>query len=339
MLILRGQITVDTVDGTALVGNRPGDPTRRRVPIYLPPSYDAQHERRYPTIYMLNGFTLMGLSFLNSQWRTLNLPERVDDLMTRGEMEEAIIVMTDGMTRYGGSHFIDSRATGKYQTFLAEDIVRHVDANYRTLPRPESRAVVGRSMGGYGALMAGMQRQDVFSAVGCHSGDVFFERCFGPLICDAVNMIHRHGSLQSWLDYFDDHVKLRGPEFTTAGLVAMASCWSPDLEGDGDGCGFWLPFEPASGQRRETVMAQWRNHDPLFMPDHVVETLGALRTLYIDCGDADEYHLHVGARLFSERLTGLGVAHRYDEYHDGHRDTSYRYDVSLPLISTALARD
>jgi len=84
-------------------------------------------------------------------------------------MQEAIVVMADGMNRYGGSQYVDSSATGRYQAFLADETVAFVDRTYRTF-LVARRERCGKSSGGYGALMAGMQRSDVFGAVACHSG-------------------------------------------------------------------------------------------------------------------------------------------------------------------------
>jgi enterochelin esterase family protein len=66
------------------------------------------------------------------------------------------------------------------------------------------------------------------------------------------------------------------------------------------------------------------------------EALRAARLLYLDCGIHDEWHLHLGARLFTRRLHELGIAHEYEEFDDGHLNVSYRYDVSLPKLGRAL---
>src|SRR4051794_10895740 len=109
-----GRVVIETLESKVLVGNRAGDPTVRRIPVYLPPSYDSD-TRRHPVIYVLAGYTGTGLNYLNYQCWQPTLPERIDRLIASGKMKEAIVVMADGMTRFGGSQYIDSAAQGRYQ--------------------------------------------------------------------------------------------------------------------------------------------------------------------------------------------------------------------------------
>ena len=58
-----GRTDTFTIDSDALAGNPLGDPARRNVPVWLPPSYDHTPTRRYPVIYWLAGFSSTGASF------------------------------------------------------------------------------------------------------------------------------------------------------------------------------------------------------------------------------------------------------------------------------------
>ena len=57
----------------------------------------------------------------------------------------------------------------------------------------------------------------------------------------------------------------------------------------------------------------------------------------MECGSRDEYGLQWGARALVARMRALGLAPRHEEFEDGHRSTSYRFDVSVPLLARALA--
>ncbi len=74
---------------------------------------------------------------------------------------------------------------------------------------------------------------------------------------------------------------------------------------------------------------------------HLVETLGpglrALKSLYIDCGDVDQYNLVYGARRMHRALDRLGVTHTYEEFPDNHSSVDYRMDISLPFLVKALS--
>jgi hypothetical protein len=59
--------------------------------------------------------------------------------------------------------------------------------------------------------------------------------------------------------------------------------------------------------------------------------------VYIDCGTRDEFNLQWGARILHYKLEKMNVKHFYDEFDDGHMNISYRYDISLPKIYSALS--
>jgi len=65
-------------------------------------------------------------------------------------------------------------------------------------------------------------------------------------------------------------------------------------------------------------------------------SLRTLRGIYIDCGWRDQYQIHFGTRLLSQRLSAAGIRHRYEEFDDDHSDVDYRMDVSLPFLYRAV---
>ena len=70
----------------------------------------------------------------------------------------AIVVYVDAWTSLGGSQFLDSPATGRYHTYLCDEVVPFVDGRYRTLAGRGHRGVAGKSSGGYGAMITPMLR-------------------------------------------------------------------------------------------------------------------------------------------------------------------------------------
>src|SRR5687767_1141803 len=52
----KGQVIVEKVHAPALAGNLLGDPVEQNVSIYLPPSYNSNATKRYPSLYLLHGF-------------------------------------------------------------------------------------------------------------------------------------------------------------------------------------------------------------------------------------------------------------------------------------------
>jgi hypothetical protein len=54
---LRGRFEEHVIASEALQGNPLGDPHKRPLWVYLPPGYDDEPNRRYPTLYQLQGLT------------------------------------------------------------------------------------------------------------------------------------------------------------------------------------------------------------------------------------------------------------------------------------------
>ena len=56
------------IQAPSLKGNLLGDPTEQPVYVYLPPGYEGS-TRRYPTLYLLHGFTSNSGVWINGQYQ------------------------------------------------------------------------------------------------------------------------------------------------------------------------------------------------------------------------------------------------------------------------------
>ncbi|HXX93491.1 MAG TPA: alpha/beta hydrolase-fold protein [Planctomycetota bacterium] len=302
-----------------------GDPAVRRIPVYLPPSYPRG---RYPVFYVLSGFTGFGEMMLARGPWTESLPERLDRLIASRAMREALVVMPDCFTRYGGSQYLNSSATGRYEDHVVRELVPYIDRTFHTNGR---RAVLGKSSGGYGALVLGMRHPEVFHALACHSGDMYFEYCYLPDFPKALDTLGRFGGPRKFLRAWEKMPKRsRGDLHPALNTLAMAACYSPK------GSSFELPFDLGTGEILGRVWKRWKAWDPIQMLDRHARDLQRLRLVYLDCGRRDQFALHHGARIFAEKARRLGVRVRHEEFDDDHSGISYRYDRSLGLLSRAL---
>jgi len=315
-----------------LKSNPCGDPAVRTVPVYLPPGYDASPSTRYPVVFCLTGYTGRGVMLLNEDGWAPNISQRMDRLIAAGRVEPMILVMPDCFTRYGGSQYIDSIATGRYEEHLVRELVPWADATYRT--RPDRRGIMGKSSGGFGSITQGMRHPEAFHAVACHSGDMLFEYCYQPDFPKFLNAVQKAGGLGAFLRKFDESPRKKHEDLTALNILAMASCYSPD---PGSELGIALPFDLRTGRVREDVWARWLQWDPARLVARHEAALRSLRLLYIDCGTRDEWNLHFGARVLAEELASRGIPHRHEEFDDGHMQITYRYDVSLSALSDALS--
>jgi enterochelin esterase family protein len=335
----RGRVEIFRHPSRLLEQNPLGDPSVRELAVWLPPSYDRSPSRRFPTVTVLAGFTGTGLTHLNRTAWVTPLDQRMDALVAEGRAEEAILVLPDCFARYGGSQYVDSPAIGRYQSYLCDEIIPLVDARYRTRAEPGGRAVVGKSSGGYGALVAAIQRPDVFGAVGSHAGDSAFDLSCIPAFGRTLLALEKHGGLAGFLAWFEAQPQKPGAAIEVMMTLCCAAAWSPTTDGPyGFGVGFELPFDARTGQLDERVWHRWLAWDPVRMVERpeAQAALRGMRAIYLDAGLSDEYSLQLGARQIAARLAAAGIAHVHEEFEGGHGGVQYRYDRSLEVLTRAL---
>ncbi|MCY7347215.1 MAG: esterase family protein [Pyrinomonadaceae bacterium] len=320
----QGTVRVLRHESEILKNNPLGDPHVRDLYVYLPPNYDESV--KYPTVYFLSGFTGRGKMFLNDKGFAPNLPERLDLLIAAGRIKPLIVVMPDCLTRYGGSQYINSSATGDYEDYLTREIVSLVDESFSTLKNKNSRAVTGASSGGYGALMLAMRHAEIFGLCASLSGDCYFETSLLPDFGKAFRAIkgNPHGIVEKM---WNEEAKKGKHDFDALNIIGMSACYSPR------GADFNLPFDLETGEIRQDIWAQWLAHDPVRLVEKSVENLRSLRLLLITAGTRDEFNLDIGAKVLCQKLRDFAVPHLHEEFDDGHFNIAYRYNRILELIS------
>lgn len=328
MSVAMGTVVRERIVSEVLAGNPLGDPVERDLFVYLPPGYDPSGKRRYPIALLLAGFTGFGEFLFQRQAFGDSIQSRMDRLVAAGRVPPMIVASPDCMTALGGSQYVDSPAVGDYETHVVREVVPFLDARFLTKPAARHRAVAGKSSGGYGALMLAMKHPGVFGSLASHSGDAYFEYCYGFDFVKCWNGLREAGSVAAWLARFRAQPKPRGDDIHVLNIVAMSACYSPHA----DGKGFDLPFDLATGERRDDVMRRWARFDPAVACRRYARNLAKLRGIFIDCGLRDEFTLHAGARILTARLRALGLDPVQQEFDDGHMGISYRYDASLPYL-------
>lgn len=320
----QGTVSLLRHESTVLRDNPLGDPHVRDLFVYSPPGYD-DGDRRYPTVYCLTGFTGRGKQLLNDNAFTPNLAERMDGLIATGKIRPMIAVMPNCFTHYGGSQYINSTATGRYEDYLTAEIVPFIDKTFRTIASSDSRAVMGKSSGGYGSLIMGLRHADLFGLVCSTAGDAYFDYCYPTDFPKAFRLIK--GDPQRFMRDFWATEKHGKDDHAALNTIGMAACYSPD------GSDLDMPFDLETGEIRKEVWERWLEHDPVRLAEGNADALRSLKLLFIDAGARDEFALDVGAKVLSRKLVDLGVPHIYEEFEDGHFNISYRFDRSLELIS------
>jgi Putative esterase len=332
---LAGRIDHHVVSSRALADNHLGDPSDRPLLVYVPPDYEEDSARSYPSIYVLQGYTgHIGMWANRSAYR-LPFTEAVDELFARGSVPPCIVVYVDAWTAYGGSQFVDSSGTGRYHSYLCEDVVPFVDSLYRTYKDPSHRGIQGKSSGGFGAMITPMLRPDLFGGFASHAGDALYEYCYIPAFAEAVRALREYdGSIEKWWEDFQQRVAFtKHADETLLMMLGVSACFSADEHGTPV-----LPFDPDTGRLRYDIWQRWLDWDPVRMvPDHA-EAIRGLRGIWIDAGKRDDAFLEIGAQAFRSALTEIGVDDVHFELFDGtHSRIEYRYPLSIAYLAERLA--
>ena len=333
---LRGRLEEHDFESAALRDNALGDPATRPLWVYLPPGYDERSDQRFPTLYQIQGLTGQLDMWKNRHAFRPNVVELVDDLFASGNAPPCVVVWVDAWTSYGGSQFIDSPGTGRYHTYICDEVVPWIDERYRTLADAAHRGIAGKSSGGYGAMVTPMLRPDLFGGLATHAGDALFEVCYLPFFRESVRALRDHyeGSFDAfWEDFRSRPAFTKESDHVLLNDWCMAACYSADEDGT-----VRLPYDPSTGELLPDVWERWLSWDPVRMVPERAEAVRSLRAVYIDAGTKDEWYLDLGGEAYRRALAEAGAVEPFFELFDaGHGAIEYRYPKGLAYLAERLS--
>jgi predicted alpha/beta superfamily hydrolase len=170
----------------------------RDLIVWLPPKYEAETTRRFPTLYMHDGDS----AFVN--WR---LDETALALISSGEIEPMIIIYVpnggsqeDRFIDYTPSHdpnYVVGGGADKYGRMLVEEIKPFIDSHYRTLTDAANTGLGGASLGGLATLYLGLKHPGVFGRLAVLSPSVWWDR---GVLLRKVKELDSKPATRIWLD-------------------------------------------------------------------------------------------------------------------------------------------
>src|SRR6202044_728755 len=193
---------------------------------------------------------------------------------------------------------------------------------------------MGKSRGGFGAMITPMLRPDLFGALATHAGDALYELLYIPELGKAARLLRDYdGDIWRWWDDFRSRVSFtKQADMPLLALLGVAACFSAHEDGTVE-----LPFDPRTGAVRSEVWARWLDWDPVRMVPRYASALRGLRAVWIDAGTRDQWYLELGAIAFRDALADIGVTDVYFELFDGtHSAIDYRYPQSLAYLATRI---
>jgi enterochelin esterase-like enzyme len=290
----------------ALADNLIGDPAERDVWIQLPPDYDTS-DKHYPVVYVLHGFLGGEASLVRDVGLALK------QLLDAGEAEEMILVYLNANNRFGGSQYRSSPTIGDYETYITQELMELIDANFRTLPHRDSRGLLGCSMGGDGAIHLAFTYPEVYGVAVAVSSTPDYER-------DPSRERSKKYILKSPASLSEaSSLPWQARHYVALAAVAASNPDLPPLYLD-------MPFEFGEDgtQIVPEVFDQINALDMVHEVQDYLDQPTRLNGVLFYHGEQDLLPPIEMVQNFSQMLTELGVEHEVLTVRGGHCDLDYK---------------
>lgn len=285
-----------------------------RAGIVLPASYHDAPNRRYPVFYEVSGFGGSLSSMTDRGQRKSSEADGKSSDVDSPEIE-LIRVMLTGECKWGHHVYANSQTNGPRGDALIQELIPHIDRNFRTVNHRDARFVGGHSSGGWSSLWLQIQYPETFGGVWSSSPDpVDFRDWQGTnLYADPVQSV------------FTDLQGLRRPlarRGTSPVLMYDEFCKMDDSLGRGGQLrSFEAVFGPldanrlpkrcwdrTTGQIDPKVAEYWKRYDiSLILQEHWPELAPWLTgRVHVVIGELDTFYLEGATKLLAERLKSLG---------------------------------
>lgn len=287
----------------------------RYVQVYLPDGYDPGYPNGFPAIYFLHG--------ANGSHATY--PELITALnseITAGRIQPVVVIKPDGggcnWGFFEGCNWSNSELQGDHEDYVVFDVIAEAESRYNIIPSPSKRAIMGHSMGGFGAMQAALDHPDKFCAVASHSTYLYFDDLL--VIHQPIVLSEQSGS-PPWV-----YTPTSGA--ITSGWFMFAGSWSPNA----DSLPYLVDFPlDGWGDLVPETWDRWKENDPAVLAEALVP--GAAPAIYFDCGTNDGFSLHPFNVSFDAHLTALGIDHEWQSYFGDHGSLLHqRFPISLNFI-------
>lgn len=287
----------------------------RRVQVYLPEGYDEKRESGYPVIYFLHGAG-------QNSYGEGQLFSIFNRMINQRAILPVIIVKPDGSCPpWGASYFTNSELYGKFEDYIVYDVVGFIDSAFHTIDSRDKRAIMGWSMGAYGAMKSALKHPDIYCGVVAHAGMLNLRMVsqFFPGILSENGGTPVSG-------YHPD------AGFWTLGSFRMTGAFSPNPANPPYLVDY--PLDPM-GNWIESIWDRWSmNSCPALARSLTPEDDLAI---YFDCGLEDETLSYLFNSSFADSLDLLGLPYEFRSFHGDHNATG-RYPIGLTYLDSVMNR-
>jgi S-formylglutathione hydrolase FrmB len=287
----------------------------RHLQVYLPDGYSTSSDT-YPVVYFLHG-GFMSHTDYQSIYSVL------DGLIQSGNVDPMILVKPDGRAGpWELSWYASSDLYGDVEAYIVDDLVEFIDGAYRTQALQGKRAIMGHSMGGFGAMRLAMLHSDLYRGVASLGGGLDLSRWTDW----APSILAENGGSPPYA------YNPTAGSWTQAVGFALAGAFSANMSNTPYQVDFPLDSQ---GEIVSSTFAQWLDQGPCRLAGELPQS--AELAIYFDCGDVDPSGVYSWNMAFADSLQALGIPHEFQSYPGGHMNQlDSRYTVSLKFLDAAM---
>lgn len=313
----RGTVIIDSLKSINITHTLTNEDPVRKMSIYLPPRYESS-KKRYPVIYLFQGIGDDHLRFVKDTTYLNNIRDVMDYGVQNKMFREMIIVMPNTKTKWMHSLYMNSPVTGNWEDFVVYELINYIDAKYRTVKSAGARALVGHSMGGFGAIYLGIKHPDKFSvvygmnpALFCFCGDI---RLDNPGIVKAAKARTADELLNS-RDYY------------AIGTITFGQAFSPNPNKPPFYTDLPFIFTGDKVVFDTAAKRKWEDNDIVLNIQRYADNIKKLKAIKFDSGYDDEFKfIPIKVLELSKKLEALGIKHFFEEYNGDHRNRLWGRD-------------
>jgi pimeloyl-ACP methyl ester carboxylesterase len=288
--LVAAELDVLDIPGVTLKGNPLGDAPARRVAVFKPDHF--KDDQPATLVVYLPGWGGSSEDAI-AQGRGAWFSGVVDQIAPTHPLRIAVV---DGRSRYGGSQFLNSTATGRYADYVAEEVLAALTARYtgsKTGPNP---IIAGHSSGGYGALLLAIHRHEVFPAVVALSPDSDFATTHKPFTEQPSVRAITPADLDAAM------APLGRFRLPTDGLARMMMGLSANYTPTTGQPGRFDWFYDKDGKWLPEVWQRWLDQDPYVIVRDRADAFAPRQRVYLNGAEHDEFGANIGARKIYEIL-------------------------------------
>jgi len=293
------QLDVMDIPGATLKDNPLGDPPARHLAVFKPDN--VKDDAPLPLVVYLPGWGSSSEDAI-TQGRDAWFGKVIDLLAKSTPVRIAVV---DARSRYGGSQYLNSTATGRYADYITDEVLPALTARYSSPASGASPVIAGHSSGGYGALLLAIKQHEKFNAVVALSPDSNFDVTHRPLVDKASVQAVTPADLAAATA---PAKSAQLPKDSLARLV-IGLCANYAPVADKPGQFEWLYDD--KGQWRADVWKRWIDLDPLMLVRRNDDAFAPSQRICLDGAEQDEFGANIGARKIFNELKNRSSSVRF----------------------------